>query len=305
MSHVKWPSIESLKNVKKTAEYFGSPTVQYRAKVKLHGTNAGIRVKGDGQLIAQSRSRDVTPGGGDNAGFAKWIEDNTEQLQAMLPRDCVIFGEWIGPGIMKGTSASCISSRAFAVFGIIYDERIIYDPKEIAKQIKPVENYKFDLSESTSVELDNGPLLHVLPWYGDIVTIDLRTPNDAREAITQMVEDVELCDPWVKSVFNVEGTGEGLVFYPLGKKYSDRDTLSTYIFKAKGDKHKVKSTKQKVEIDPEVLATVEEFVDAFVTLQRLEQCLSEVGAQDRAQARTGKVIKWMSQDVLKESVQEA
>lgn len=44
--------------------------MQFRSKVKLHGTNAGVRII-DGKVFYQKRTGDVTPLA-DNAGFASF-----------------------------------------------------------------------------------------------------------------------------------------------------------------------------------------------------------------------------------------
>ena len=80
-----------------------------------------------------------------------------------------------------------------------------------------------------------------------------------------------------------------------------RKYFSNFAFKAKGGKHRVLKQKEAVQIDPEVVASIEEFVTLFVTEARLEQGLAEVGADIK---KTGNFIKWFSQDVYKESVVE-
>jgi hypothetical protein len=74
MSHVKWMKIYQFatmrRYLKKYGEYLESegtkfkwPTVTYRAKVKLDGTNGGIHVKGKGKKDVFARFREV--GGGE------------------------------------------------------------------------------------------------------------------------------------------------------------------------------------------------------------------------------------------------
>lgn len=64
---------------------------------KIDGTNASILKVGD-KLQAGSRTRWITPQD-DNAGFARWVEENREVL-LHLP-DGHHFGEWWGQGIQR------------------------------------------------------------------------------------------------------------------------------------------------------------------------------------------------------------
>ena len=78
LTFIKWTSIELLHNVKRDLDTAGKAfQITYRAKIKLHGTNAGIRVTSEGEVVAQKRTQIITSKN-DNAGFAGWVEQNTE-----------------------------------------------------------------------------------------------------------------------------------------------------------------------------------------------------------------------------------
>lgn len=66
---------------------------------KIDGTNAQIHITEDGDVLAGSRSRYITPEE-DNFGFAKWVESNREEL-AKLGHGRH-FGEWWGSGVQRG-----------------------------------------------------------------------------------------------------------------------------------------------------------------------------------------------------------
>jgi hypothetical protein len=151
--------------------------------------------------------------------------------------------------------------------------------------------------------------VHILPWYGDVVVVDLAKKDSLPQVVDRLndvVAEIEPCDPWVKATFGVEGTCEGIVYYPVydGTHSSDltRKRFSDLSFKAKGDKHKVVKTKKTVRIDPEVAAGVEDFVKMFVTEPRLEQGLAAVGYLDMR--NVGQFIGWVCKDVEKESKDE-
>ena len=46
---------------------------------KIDGTNAQVFISEDGSIIAGSRTKWLTPQD-DNFGFAKWVEENKEEL---------------------------------------------------------------------------------------------------------------------------------------------------------------------------------------------------------------------------------
>ena len=66
---------------------------------KIDGTNAQVFISEDGAIIAGSRTKWLTPQN-DNFGFAKWVEENKEELLKLgVGRH---FGEWWGSGIQRG-----------------------------------------------------------------------------------------------------------------------------------------------------------------------------------------------------------
>jgi len=74
------------------------------------------------------------------------------------------------------------------------------------------------------------------------------------------------------------------------------------LFKVKGEKHSVSKVRDVAGVEPEKLASIEEFVAYAVTENRFRQALTVVfGDPKRADVkRLGEVIKWMSQDAVKE-----
>lgn len=66
---------------------------------KIDGTNAGLHISEDGQVVAQSRKRIITPDS-DNYGFARWAADNADSLFQILGSG-LYFGEWWGQGIQR------------------------------------------------------------------------------------------------------------------------------------------------------------------------------------------------------------
>ena len=65
---------------------------------KIDGTNAQIYITDSGDLFVGSRTRWITPEN-DNAGFARWVEGNKQELMKLGPGHH--FGEWWGQGIQR------------------------------------------------------------------------------------------------------------------------------------------------------------------------------------------------------------
>lgn len=303
----KWPDIGGLHNVLKDPHAAHAGMEVYRAKVKLDGTNAAVRFRNGVLEGYQSRTRDVTPED-DNAGFARWASDVPWPSGPYFPQlpglpVVAVHGEWAGPGVQKGTSVSKIPQKSFFVFAVEFSsESLDPDTGDWAERILQADP---DVIETWFGHLSEQGV-HVLPWYGEEVCVDLNDRDAVTrwaEAINAQVEAVEACDPYVKEVFGVEGVGEGLVFYPGVR---NRKYWSRLAFKAKGEKHRVKASKTAVEVDPEVLANVEAFVQAFVTEARCEQGAGVVAGSPEAltDKHIGPFLAWVGADVKKESVAE-
>jgi hypothetical protein len=283
--HVSWGSIELLHNAIRTLTLLNEqgqpfPVIEYRAKVKLHGTNCAVQITGTGN-VAQSRNLILTSAA-DHKGFATWVAARAD-FWSSVAQGLVVFGEWCGPGVEKGMAISQAPSKLFAVFAIREGEAMIYEP------------------EAIEALLPNRPAdVHVLPWEGDPITIDFGS-REAIERVAQQLNDrvdaVEREDPWCKRVLGVSGLGEGLVFYPNRAPFD-----STLMFKAKGDKHRT-AGKKAVQVDATAAASIDEFVALVVTDARLRQGLEAVGGQFDAK-KTGAFLGWISADVKKESVAE-
>lgn len=65
---------------------------------KIDGTNAQVYIGEDGEFLAGSRTRWITPEN-DNYGFAAWAYSNKEELMQLGPGHH--FGEWWGAGIQR------------------------------------------------------------------------------------------------------------------------------------------------------------------------------------------------------------
>lgn len=80
---------------------------------KIDGTNAQIVVTPEGQVLAGSRNRWITPEK-DNYGFAKWVKEHEDELREGLGVG-QHFGEWWGQGIQR---AYGLDHKRFSLFNV-------------------------------------------------------------------------------------------------------------------------------------------------------------------------------------------
>ena len=288
---IPWGSIAQLHNTVKTLNYRNEkeqmplPRIRYRAKIKIHGTNAAVQCTADG-IVPQSRRLLLTPGSGDNKGFAKWAEENLAYFEGLAP-GITIFGEWCGKGIEKGMAISNLDRKIFAVFAIqigLGEAAVLeVEPEKIKAQLP-----------------DHGDI-HVIPWYGEAISLNYATDlTPAVNQLNQMVSIVENEDPFVKSIFGLSGLGEGIVLYPMLEEVLTPTLFTELAFKAKGEKHRTVTTKKAVQVDPEAAKNTAEFTELVVTEARLQQGVSEVCGGVFNLTHMGELLRWINADVRKE-----
>ena len=267
--------------------------VEYRAKVKLHGTNCAVQIAADA-VVAQSRTQLLTPEA-DYKGFASWVHSNRDWFASLEP-GLVVFGEWCGPGVEKGMAISGVQTKNFVVFAIQLGEQVLVEPEALRAKL-PIQGLPREL--------------HVLPWEGDPILIDFGSRESLERAavdINRRVAAVEQQDPWVKQQFGISGLGEGLVLYPVGVDAApadlDKEGLATLMFKAKGEKHRTAGTKTAVAVDAAVVSSVQDFVALMLTEARLHQGLELACGGERDPRQTAGFMAWIADDVRKESVAE-
>jgi len=324
----KFNSIEQFHNLVKSAEKFPSlypAEITYQAKVKLHGTNATVGVK-DRKFFAQKRTSIVEDG---HFGFAEFV---ISMGYADLFPDCYIYGEWIGAGIQRGVACSQLPSKRFCVYAIHVDKYYYVDPDTIQK-------FLCNNMGISPLELKNKHI-HVIDWSGeDAVKVRLHDREHSQKFVDSqepIIQAIDKCDPWMKSEFDIEGVGEGLVYYPIfdsdyqnsnetevqGERYTtnwfteDEEmpidfgihecVFSKLVFKAKGQSHERKPKKDKVaiQLSPEELKTRNEYVERFVTEERLNQIAQTYCEGDFDMRNMGTFLREFGKDVHKESMDE-
>ena len=258
------------------------PVWDFTGTVKLHGTNASIKLV-DGELKCYSRNRELSILS-DNYGFAMFVHANRDtcaKLLQSLPSESQVYGEWCGRGINSGCGIQQLD-RMFVIFDVSVGPaggRTWLSNAEIAR-----------LSDS------DARIFNIYDFTTYNVTVDFGNPGVAADTMSKLTDDVENNCP-VGAHFNItpENIGEGIVW-----KCSQPNTRIW--FKTKGEKHKITKTKAKIELSPEVLALQSEFVDAVVTDARLHQGIEFLKSEglELSKRSTGHYIKWVIEDVLSE-----
>jgi len=92
---------------------------------KIDGTNAQVCITEDGEILAGSRTRWITPED-DNFGFAAWVRDNKEELLQLGPGRH--FGEWWGQGIQRKYG---LDHKRFSLFNVLRWHQHDQEPQPI------------------------------------------------------------------------------------------------------------------------------------------------------------------------------
>jgi hypothetical protein len=302
----KWNSINKFSDAYRLATRSQVTQLTYNAKIKLHGTNAAIRILDDGSLQAQKRTSDITPEN-DNAGFAAFVA--TLPSVSAVNQGVVFYGEWAGKGVQKSDAVSQVE-KTFYVFAIDAPsgncnvlQRIV-DPDLIQSMLSSA----FD-----GISLDR---ICVIPWFysqdSQIDVTDITLTQNFIDKATADVDAIGVCDPYIKSLHGVENSGEGLVFYCRDFNSVTRQQLSAdqydsflagYMFKHKTVEHSVNKSKNRNHVAPEKPAGIDEFIEMFATERRFEQMVND-NAIEFTVKNTSAFMKAVMSDICKESVNE-
>lgn len=263
------------------------PVLKFKGTVKLHGTNAGICYTPEKGIVAQKRGSLLDPGQlAGHFGFNQFVQvsekDRLEQLMANLwfsyceaGEQITLYGEWAGEGIQKGVGISQ-GEKAFYAF-----DCKVYNPTTDT-------HTWIDISENKLMEIERMYNIHDFMTFS--MDIDFNKPGYAQNDLISYTEDVEKMCPVAGQLGKI-GIGEGIVWttYWKGDKY---------IFKVKGDKHSTTKVKKLASADPEVLQSIDAFVNYACTVNRIEQGIKEVGATEKRQMPD--LLRWVANDIIAE-----
>jgi len=293
-SFKKFTSIEKFSDVWIKAQKYDAGKMFLRSKIKLHGTNAAVRIF-DGQVAFQKRTQDVTPLA-DNAGFAFWASNVSWKTDANV----IIYGEWAGPGVQKSDAISLTDRKRFFVFGVLLLDVVTTATNQEANYVIEPELIRAYLPDDENVV--------VLPWFYEPMELNsdrVETARAIQETLEAQVKAIGDEDPYVKETFGVSGGGEGLVIAPYDPSgIVNLDQYNTYVFKVKSEAHLVKKTKSPANIQVEIPDSVKDFANDFVTDARCQQMIDEYCEGSMSPKMIGTFLKHLNQDILKESTNE-
>lgn len=293
-----YPKIGQFYNIPKYVRRFhaGLPPVVYQGTVKLHGTNAGVRLH-EGYVIPQSRNRALTVDA-DNYGFAEWALLPTAQVYfariadtvnarcgAEPGADITLYGEWCGRGIQKGVAIEGLD-RMF----VLLTARLGDGGKNL------VDILPSDLPEGAG-DLSLFCVQRAPVYALTVDWMDDASVEAARVECERRTLEVDQECPFA-ATFGVKGHGEGIVWKPV--EHMGWDELW---FKTKGEAHKAAGAEgARVKGVPLKAEGVPAFVASACSEDRFLQGLDFLreNAFELDIRATAKFIGWVCKDVATE-----
>jgi hypothetical protein len=231
----------------------------YIATVKIHGTNASIVLTKGGEIIPCTRG--VVNSG--VHGFDTYFEKNKESwkkvLQPLLEYldtdHVIVYGEWAGAGIQKGTPFSKMNGKHFFVFRV-------WSPKGWVSMAEPMFQNLLTLHPVP----DTSNILDYKTWRG---TLDFEDLQGLKKQLDGLLHEVENKCPVAKE-FGLDGVAEGLVFSCVDPKYKEGMD-----FKLKGMSYKINEGVSSVETEITVAQTAKIFGKVTASFERFKQFFEE------------------------------
>ena len=298
-------------------------SITFVPKVKMHGTNAGIRIDLNGSITAQKRTADIFPGD-DNAGFAAFVEEHIKPKldlhqiamdifwpkistshvvtidKAEMP-NITIMGEWVGPGVQRGVAISQIEQKVFMPFAVLIDTKTFNGKHRVEFEGT---GWEMLCAEMTSA-CERVHFLHT-DWEKS-VSINPHCQDRLHAAVDKMNAHTLAAEqecPVTKRIFGVTGVGEGYVYYPVlhGSGIIEKHELELFGFKVKGEKHATNKAGKPARVRSKIPDSAYEFAEFHVTEARLHQGLGEVVPEGAMLENKylGKLIGWVCKDISDE-----
>lgn len=250
--------------------------------IKLHGTHSDV-VMENGQLHFQSRNNIVTEEN-DSFGIAKFCEERKEafaNLMHQIMTQCgpaeriILSGEFCGMKIQKRVALNQIP-LTWVILGIKVDDQ--WQDMQKLKNVHDIQNNIRNITEA--------------PVYK--VKFCKDQPQRTTDEIRKIVEEIDKECPFVKTLYNLSGVGEGVVGHPEGM------LCSSFLFKMKGDSHTItppKTMEYPKELS-EAKKTLLQFIEKEVTMERIDQ--ANQANLDISENKMANVIGWIQNDILRE-----
>lgn len=291
------------------------PTITFTPTVKLHGTNSCVTFNNQDGLWTQSRER-VLSIQNDNYGFCNYVEQNKTLYINLLLHLCdyynydpyiytiSIFGEYGGAGISKNVGISKLP-KSFFIFAIKFTQTNLVNLPD-NQYDDTTTGIWIDCKDLNLMTLDLKklpPNLHFIFEYPQpSLTINFNNTLYYTEVLEKLTLEIDKQCPVAASFFPNEPDliGEGLVWKA---NYGGK----TYMFKTKGESHvkpnsdKLAKSKVHIDVEPQVLQNITDFVTYSVSDSRFNQGLEKIFNNNPIDIRQlGVLIKWISEDIFTE-----
>jgi len=262
------------------------PTVNFKGTVKLHGTNAQVSFDGVRLLAGKRSSLLKETELQSHFGFNQFVQithkDFIYTLMSNLHNDyckkneqIIIYGEFAGGNIQKGVGISELPKGFY-----IFDCKVYNEGLDKSKWI--------DIS---TLNINEKDIFNIYDFPTYEINIDFNNPQEFQNKLVEITESVEKECPVAKQLGITEGIGEGVVWTGF---YEDEK----YIFKVKGEKHSTSKVKKLASVDPELLTSINEFVEYAATTNRIEQGIKEVNATEKKDMPN--LLRWIANDIITE-----
>jgi hypothetical protein len=272
------------------------PKLNFKGRVKLHGTNAGECYNEPGGIWSQSKENIITVEK-DNAGFAFFAETKKAIFQNLMAEVMIknnldmnentvsIYGEWCGSNIQSTVGLTNLE-KSFFIFGVKISP---FDENEVAywvdhSYLRSPENKIYNIDDYETFEIE----------------IDFNVPQLSQNKLNELALQVEAECPVAKAFGYPNTIGEGIV-------WSTELNGVVYRFKVKGDKHAGKSKVKTLKVVDDVkIMKCLELADKVTPIWRLSQMLEQTfdfmngGLMTRE--KLGEYIKAVTTDIVKEEI---
>ncbi len=293
----KTPSLKKIYNfnsLNKTFNENGINKLEYRFKYKLDGTQGGVYIDKNG-IKTFSKNRWLTQDQ-DNGGFFQFILNNfSSKFEGLFNKykvnnnsEIILLGEYIGVTGGKNYLKKLLQGETyFALFILKLDNLFIYDPETIKKIVDIDERIK------TIPYIDQ-----IFNIYSNEYSLVINEDN-----MGEIISNLEKEDSLLKEWFNISVPGEGLVGYPTKLPLSP-DKYVDFMFKIKTSIYKLNTKANKLQNKVENYEDYTDFVNDFITENRLNQGFQEICESVYDIKLTGAFLTWIYKDVIDESIEE-
>ncbi|MBC8427566.1 MAG: hypothetical protein H8D97_01605 [Proteobacteria bacterium] len=281
------------------------PKLKFEGTVKIHGTHASIHKysvneSNDNEYYCQSRNNILNYPHNDNAGFGLFMHNIPIKITNLIfnkvsnDTKLTIYGEWAGQNIQSGVGVARIKKSFFIFKACTY---IIDKNGDENRKWIDIRN-TFSKKELELLNSHNIYTIYQFPIYQ--FTIDFANPELIQNELIEVTENIEKNCPIANYFGFPNEVGEGAVYSCITPGWESSDLT----FKVKGEKHSVSKVKKLASVDPDKVATVNEFVENTVTENRLEQGFQATkelhSGIDLSPKQMRDFIRWVITDILSE-----